>query len=56
MNSTRVKRDYEDDNPKPLLKTAEEITLRNSNSLGSPHPRSTTDHCLGGDTLSVSLA
>ena len=52
-DSTRVERDYEDDNPTPLLETTEERKLTKSNSLGSLHPRSTTDHVLGGGTLSA---
>ena len=52
-DSTRVERDYEDDNPTPLLQTTEERTLTSSNSLSSPHPRSTTDHIIGGETLSA---
>ena len=52
-DSTRVERDYEDDNPTPLLQTTEERTHTKSNSLSSPHPRSTTDHVLGGETLSA---
>ena len=52
-DSTRVERDYEDDNPTPLLQTTEERTHTKSDSLSSPHPRSTTDHILGGETLSA---
>ena len=52
-DSTRVERDYEDDNPTPLLQTTEERTHTKRDSLSSPHPRSTTDHILGGETLSA---
>ena len=52
-DSTRVERDYEDDNPTPLLQTTEERTQTKSDSLSSPHPRSTQDHILGGETLSA---
>ena len=52
-DSIRVERDYKDDNPTPLLQTTEERTHTESDSLSSPHPRSTTDHILGGETLSA---
>ena len=52
-DSTRVERDYEDDNPTPLLQTTEERTHTKSDSLSSPHPRSTTDHIFGDETLSA---